>query len=59
MNQQDELTLAQMLADYAEANAEGRRDMFEEAAERMITAERRVIELQAALQKDRPENTTQ
>jgi hypothetical protein len=49
MNEKDELTLSQMLTDYAEANAEGKRDMFEEAAERMITAERRVSELEAAL----------
>jgi chromosome segregation ATPase len=29
-----------MLQDYSEANAEGKQDMFEEAAERMITAEK-------------------
>jgi phosphatidylserine/phosphatidylglycerophosphate/cardiolipin synthase-like enzyme len=32
--------LSQMLADYAIANDEGKQDMFEEAAERMITAEK-------------------
>jgi hypothetical protein len=32
--------LSQMLADYAAANESGKQDMFEEAAERMITAEK-------------------
>jgi hypothetical protein len=32
--------LSKMLQDYSEANTEGKQDMFEEAAERMVTAEK-------------------
>jgi hypothetical protein len=41
--------LSQMLADYAAANAEGKQDMFEEAAERMITAEKAVTAMRERL----------
>lgn len=36
-----------MLADYGAANGEGRWDMFEEAAERMVAAETDVAQLRA------------
>jgi acetylornithine deacetylase/succinyl-diaminopimelate desuccinylase-like protein len=43
--------LSQMLNDYAEANDAGKQDMFEEAAERMVTAEKAVVELKHRLEK--------
>lgn len=37
------MSLSQMLQDYKESNDYGKQDMFEEAAERMVTAEKALV----------------
>lgn len=48
--------LSQLLADYAEANNEGKQDMYEEAAERMVTAEKAIKSLLETLDVVRQNN---
>jgi hypothetical protein len=40
---QDDMALAQMVIDFKYSNDQAREDMFEEAAERMITAEKAIV----------------